>query len=318
MMKRIIGLVAVVLCCVAAQGEEQTYAEKLGWPKGARVLMIHADDMGMSLASNQGSIGCFEAGTVTSASIMMPCSWVPSAIAWANAHPDACLGAHLTHTAEWDTYRWGPVAGRGTVPGLVDPNGYLYDNVAGVVAHASADEIETEIRAQIALAKSMGLDITHIDTHMGTLFETPEYFERYLKVGVEMDIPILMAGGHLTAAKEDLGEDLVASITAIAPQVWAAGLPVLDDIDTRSYNWEGTDKKAHYIQAFRELKPGVTWFNTHPTAPTEEAKVITDNREKLWGDYYALTDPEVKKVIEEEGIILTTWRELHERRKNVK
>ena len=109
-MKRITGILAALLCCAAAQAE--TYAEKLGWPKGARVLMIHSDDFGMSLASNDATIDTFEAGTVTSASIMMNCSWVPGAVAWSKANPEACVGVHLTHTAEWDNYRWGPVAGR--------------------------------------------------------------------------------------------------------------------------------------------------------------------------------------------------------------
>jgi predicted glycoside hydrolase/deacetylase ChbG (UPF0249 family) len=307
---------AALLCCAVVQAE--TYAEKLGWPKGARVLMIHSDDFGMSLASNDATIDTFEAGTVTSASIMMNCSWVPGAVAWSKANPEACVGVHLTHTAEWDNYRWGPVAGRSVVPGLVDEQGYFHDNVGLVIQNSSADEVETEMRAQIALAEKLGLQVSHIDTHMGTMFATPEYFERYLKVGIEKQIPILMAGGHLTIAKQTLEPETVEVISSIAPTVWEAGLPVLDDIDTRSYDWDGTDKKDEYIQMLRDLTPGVTWFNVHPTAPSDEAKQITNNREKLWGDLFALVDPEVKKVIEEEGIILTSWREMHERRKNAK
>lgn len=315
-MMRFIGVMAALLCCAVVQAE--TYAEKLGWPKGARVLMIHSDDFGMSLASNDATIDTFEAGTVTSASIMMNCSWVPGAVAWSKANPEACVGVHLTHTAEWDNYRWGPVAGRSVVPGLVDEQGYFHDNVGLVIQNSSADEVETEMRAQIALAEKLGLQVSHIDTHMGTMFATPEYFERYLKVGIEKQIPILMAGGHLTIAKQTLEPETVEVISSIAPTVWEAGLPVLDDIDTRSYDWDGTDKKDEYIQMLRDLTPGVTWFNVHPTAPSDEAKQITNNREKLWGDLFALVDPEVKKVIEEEGIILTSWREMHERRKNAK
>jgi len=315
-MMRLIGVMAALVCCAVVQAE--TYAEKLGWPKGARVLMIHSDDFGMSLASNDATIDTFEAGTVTSASIMMNCSWVPGAVAWSKANPEACVGVHLTHTAEWDNYRWGPVAGRSVVPGLVDAQGYFHDNVGLVIQNSSADEVETEMRAQIALAEKLGLQVSHIDTHMGTMFATPEYFERYLKVGIEKQIPILMAGGHLTIAKQTLEPETVEVISSIAPTVWEAGLPVLDDIDTRSYDWDGTDKKAEYIQMLRDLTPGVTWFNVHPTAPSDEAKQITNNREKLWGDLFALVDPEVKKVIEEEGIILTSWREMHERRKNAK
>ncbi|MCC6486701.1 MAG: polysaccharide deacetylase family protein [Candidatus Hydrogenedentes bacterium] len=302
-----------VLCCVLAQGQEETYAEKLGWPKGSRVLMIHADDGGMSHSSNAGIIGTIEAGTVTSVSIMMPCPWVPEFVAYVKAHPEVDAGVHLTYTAEWDFYRWPPVAGRDAVPGLVDAMGYMHDNVGEVVKNATPDEVEKELRAQIALAEKMGIEVTHIDSHMGTLFAKPEYFERFVKVGIEKQLPLLVAGGHGTVVKK---EDASAyeQLKPYVEKIWAAGLPVFDDIDTSSYSWRSRDKKAEYIAMIKALKPGVTWFNCHPTNPTEESEVITNNRELLFGDYLTLIDPEIKKVIEEEGIILTTFRELKQRR----
>lgn len=296
-----------------ALAQEETYAEKLGWPKGARVLMIHADDAGMCNAANAGTIATLEAGTVTSVSIMMPCSWVPEFVAYLKQNPDVCAGLHLTYTAEWDPYRWSPVAGRDAVPGLVDAMGFMHDNVGQVVQNATADEVEQELRAQIALAEKMGIEITHLDSHMGTLFATPEYFERYLKVGIEKQIPLLIAGGHGTIVGQEDAE-AYEQLRPYAEKVWEAGLPVLDDIDTRSYSWKSTDKTAEYVDMIRTLKPGVTWFNCHPTKPTEEGKAITNNRETVFGDYNALIDPAVKKAIEEEGIILTTWRELKQRR----
>lgn len=307
---------AMVAFAIASCAQEQTYAEKLGWPKGARVLMIHADDAGMSHASNAGTIATIEAGTVTSVSIMMPCSWVPEFVAYAKQHPEVDAGLHLTYTAEWDPYRWPPVAGRDAVPGLVDAMGFMHDNVAGVVANATADEVEQELRAQIALAEKLGIAITHIDSHMGTLFSKPEFFERYIKVGIEKQIPLLIAGGHGTIVSQEDAE-AYAQLRPFAEKVWEAGLPVLDDIDTRSYSWKSADKTAEYVDMIRTLKPGVTWFNCHPTKPTEEGKAITNNRETVFGDYNALIDPAVKKAIEEEGIILTTWRELKQRRETI-
>jgi len=295
---------------------EQTFAEMLGYPKGARVLMIHADDAGMSKASNDAIIETFEAGTVTSASIMMTCSWVPGYRTWMKDNPDLCQGVHLTFTSEWDDYRWGPVLGRDTVPGLIDANGFFPGSVGEVVQNASADEVEMELRAQVDLAERMGIEVTHIDSHMGTLFATPAYFERFMKVAIEKQIPMLIAGGHLTEAGKDNPES-INMLRPIVPAVWNAGLPVLDDIDTRSYGWKTTDKVEQFKQVVRDLNPGVTWFNVHPTMPSEEAKQITDNRELLWGDYFALTDPSLMDVIKEEGVILTSWKELMNRRKEV-
>lgn len=310
-------LLALAVCVAAAtyaQAEEPTYAEKLGWPKGSRVLMIHADDAGMSYASNRATIETSEAGPVTSASVMVTCSWTPDYVAWLEENPDFCAGVHLTFTSEWRPYRWGPVAGRDAVPGLVDPQGYFYHNVGDVVANATADEVETEMRAQIALAEQLGIDITHIDSHMGTLYATPEYFERYMKVAIEKQIPFLIAGGHLTQTRQGQDPEVLEQLLQVVPTVWEAGLPVLDDIDTRSYSWKSLDKRAELIDAIKTLPAGVTWFNVHPTLPNDEAKRATNDRETIFGDYLSLIDPIIMETIKEEGVILTSWRELKERR----
>jgi hypothetical protein len=307
------AFLSIPILWISACAQEETYAEKLGWPAGSRVLMIHADDAGMSHASNAGTIATLEAGTVTSVSIMMPCAWVPGFVAYLKEHPEVDAGLHLTYTAEWDPYRWAPVAGRDAVPGLVDAMGFMHDNVREVVSNATADEIEQELRAQIALAEKMGINITHIDSHMGTLFSKPEYFERYLKVGIEKQIPLLIAAGHGTiVGKED--SEAYKQLRPYAEKAWEAGLPVFDDIDTRSYSWKSAEKTAEYVDMIRTLKPGITWFNCHPTKPTEEGQAITNNRETIFGDYNALIDPAVKKAIEEEGVILTTFRKLKQRR----
>lgn len=317
-MKRlIIAAALLVSVCGMARAQDETYAEKLGWPKGSRVLMIHADDAGMSHASNLGVIETLEAGVVTSISIMMPCSWVPEIVAYLKEHPEVDAGLHLTMTSEWTPYRWGPVAGRGAVPGLVDAQGYMPDGVREVVQNATPDEVEQEIRAQIALAERMGIEITHIDSHMGALYSTPEIFERYAKVAVEKQLPLLVAGGHGTKVKEGDAEAF-AQLQPFIQQLWDAGLPVLDDIDTSSYSWKDSDNKPEYIDLIRNLKPGVTWVNCHPTKPGEEGEEITEGRELLFADYRAMIDPEVMEVIKEEGIILTTWRELKQRRDALK
>jgi len=303
-MSRITNVMALSFCIVnLAQAE--TYAERLGWDSEDRVLIIHSDDIGMSLANNRGSAEALEFGLVTSVSVMMPCPWVSDWLAYMKDHPNVDCGLHLTLTSEYDGYRWPPVAGKQVVPGLADAHGCLPDNVGLVVENATADEVEAEIRAQIDRAQTMGLPITHLDTHMGTLFE-PEFLERFVKVGIEKQIPIIMRARR--------GNE---NISKWAKKTWDGGLPVLDYVHTASYNWKTTDldeKVAHYIQAIRDLKPGVTEMIIHCTKPDDVIGEINGHRDFLYGDYFAMIDDRVKKAIEEEGIILTTWRELKERR----
>lgn len=308
-------LLTGLLAAMPALGE--TWAERLGWEPGARVLIIHSDDAGMSLANNRGTAEALEYGLVTSVSAMMPCPWVPDWAAYMKENPDVDMGLHLTLTSEYDGYRWGPVAGKQAVPTLVDEQGCLWDNVPLAREHASPDDVEKEIRAQIDRAETMGLPITHLDSHMGTLF-TPEFIDRYVKVGIEKQIPILMAG---PVNPGDAPEGSRAAMMAgVAQRVWDGGLPVIDHVHGDSYDWKTTDideKVAHFVDAIKNLEPGITEMIIHCTKPDDVIGVINGNRDFLYGDYYAMIDPRVKAAIEEEGIILSTWRELKERRDRV-
>ncbi len=302
--------------CAFAQDAEATYAEKLGFPKGTRALILHVDDAGMSYDSDLGTIEAIEKGVANSLSVMMPCPWVPNIVRWIKTSK-ADAGLHLTMTSEWDVYRWGPVAGKPAVPGLVDTEGALWDNVGLVVEHATADEVEREIRAQLDRARTMGFEPTHMDSHMGTLFETAGFMERYIKVGIEEKIPVMFPGGHNFFIAQDSPER-VAMARAMGRKIWEGGLPVLDDLHNRSYGWKSTEKTDNYIDAVRNLKPGVTMMIMHCTRPTEVFDKISSSGDTRLGDLNAMLDPRLRKAIEEEKIVLTTWRELMERRKTVK
>lgn len=313
--KRLVGAVCVLFAASTAfaQDPEPTFAERLGWPEGARVLILHSDDLGMSHASNMGTIEALEFGMVTSVSVMMPTPWVVEFAEYVREHPSTDVGLHLTLTSEWDRYRWPPVAGKPQVPGLADEMGCLWDNVPLVIENATADEVETEIRAQIDRATTMGLPVTHLDSHMGTLFSDDSFFERYLKVGIEMDIPLLMARDYWPP--ETIESDRTQRRKAAIPRVWNAGLPVIDYVHTATYSWKTRDKEDLYIRDIRNLPEGITEMIIHCTKPNPVIDEITDGRELLYGDYYAMISPRVRQAIENEGIILTTWRELHDRRK---
>ena len=306
-------LFLIVMVWDVANAQEVTYAERLGWPSGTKVVIFHVDDVGMSHNSNMGAIKSVENGIATSLSIMMPCSWVPEYAAYLKEHPHTDAGLHLTHTSEWKNYRWGPVAGKSVVPGLVDPTGYLWKNVQDVLAHATADEIETEIRAQIDKALSMGIEPTHLDSHMGTCF-TPQFIDRYVKVGIEKQIPILIFGGHMQYIGDQVGP-LRPMVISVAEKVWNARLPVIDDLvtqPTRSKDYK--QKKIELIKLLSDMKPGITEIIVHCTVQTEVFSHISGSGPNREAELCLLTDPDIKKFIESEGIILTTWRELKKRR----
>lgn len=295
-----------------------TFAERLGWPAGARVVIFHCDDAGMSHDSNVGAIESIENGVVTSVSTMMPCGWVPEFAHWLKENPHVDNGLHLTLTSEWKKYRWHPVAGASQVPSLVDSEGCLWPGVFEVAAKGAPDDVETEIRAQIKRAEDMGIPITHLDTHMGTVFATPAFFERYVKVGIEKNIPVMLPGGHMTYVSQSHGAAAKAMAgSGIIERVWDAGLPVLDDLHT---GVEGRTKEElipNMIETLKTLKPGITQIIVHSTRPTEVFSQISGSGGRREAETDAMISPEVRQCIEDEGIILTTWRELKERRDKV-
>ncbi|MDB4905180.1 MAG: ChbG/HpnK family deacetylase [Mucilaginibacter sp.] len=325
----------------------QTYAEKLGWKKGDRVIMFHVDDAGMSYESNQGAIQALEKGVATSLSVMMPCPWVPDMIQYLNQHPQLDAGLHLTHTSEWKGYRWGSVTGIKASPGLSDNEGALWNNVADVVNHASPDEIESEIMAQLSKARKMGFNPTHLDTHMGTLWASPQYLERYIKVGIKEHIPVLFSAGHNTLLRQSLREGPLARLNNLVKKtvyndvdtsavlnaiqktgevIWNGGLAVVDDLYILSYDWKlppGTEpsdenlkkfKTEKYKELLQSVKPGITVILIHCTDAGDGFKHISDSGVTRKEDLQAMTDPELSKFIQQQGFMLTTWRELQERR----
>lgn len=315
-----------------AQATDSTYAEKLGFPKDAKVVILHVDDVGMSFDSNEGAINALTKGVATSCSIMMPCPWVPGFVHFMQQHPNIDAGLHLTLNSEWKDYRWGPLSGKITTPGLVDNEGAMWSSVEATVAHATPDEIDKEIHAQLQRAKEMGFTPTHLDTHMGTLLATKAFAERYIKLGIENHIPVMLPAGHATLIKQQMNatDAMVQQYRMAGKILWNAGLPVLDDLHNATYGWiipdsiKGNDKKLQayrtkkYIEAIASLKPGLTMIIMHCTNTSEIFKHISDSGFTRRADMLAMMDPAFKKALEKQGIILTTWREIKERRDRIK
>lgn len=311
--------------------QAETYAEKLGFPKGAKVVIIHVDDAGMSWPSNQGAEQAIDSGVATSTSLMMPCPWIPDMIHILRTHPQIDAGLHLTLTSEWSGYRWGPLAGQTVVPGLTDSQDCMWPSVAEVVAHASGQEVAREIQAQYQRAIEMGFHPTHLDSHMGTLFARPDYLKAYMELGIRHQVPVMLPGGGdaLIAEQDHLSPAQVDMLRQAGQMLWNAGLPVLDDLHNFSYDWKlpngvaptlanlRTYKTRFYEAAIDSLKPGLTMIITHCTRPASTFPKITDSWPTRYGDFLTMTNPAFKAYLKRHGVILTTWRELMQRRKHL-
>jgi chitin disaccharide deacetylase len=344
-------LVVSLASCICFAQTGPTYAERLGWNKGDHVLILHMDDAGMSHDSNLGIEQVLEKGAAKSLSVMMPTPWVPEIVHYIKAHPGTDAGLHLTLTSEWHEYRWGPLSGQPAVPGLVDPEGAMWSSVAAVVGHAKADEVDREMRAQVDRAERMGFHPTHLDTHMGTVYASAEFLQRYVQLGIEKHIPVMVPGGHDTYLQADrdstrlmelkqqgkyregmtLPEDpALAPVRALGAKLWDAGLPVLDDLHNTSYGWEvpagasNDDEKLRdwrserYMTTLSELKPGLTMVIMHCTAPTAVFAKISGSGTLRKADMLAMLDPKFQAFLKDQGFIVTTWAEAMERRKRVR
>jgi len=305
-MTRILGITLFLLATTSIRAEAQTaaksLAERLGYARDARLVIVHADDLGMTHSVNAASIKGLESGLVTSASIMVSCPWFPEMAEYAKAHTDVDLGLHLTLTSERVFYRWGPVAPRDKVPSLVDANGYFHLNWTDTT-HIDAKEVELELRAQIERAIGMGVRPTHLDSHQYRLFENgKDIFESVLRVAHEYKLPLFVVRDWFAGRpylESSLGpDDLVADHTVtiepgVAPQKWA----------------------DFYTAALKNLQPGVTVFIIHLAFDDEEMRAATRERD-TWGaawrqrDFNFFTSERFRALVRDENIKLVTWREL--------
>jgi predicted glycoside hydrolase/deacetylase ChbG (UPF0249 family) len=291
-----------------AQETGKTLAERLGYKATDKLLIIHADDVGMCHSVNVATINAMEKGVVTCASIMVPCPWFPEIARYCREHPDRDFGLHLTLTSEWGLYRWRPVTPIDQVPGLLDNEGFMHHSEVQTAMNASPAEVEKEIRAQIERAKQFGIVATHIDSHMGTLF-AGHFYPVYTKAGKETGImPMLPypTPMRIAQAKQEFHFDAEATYKELAKQ----GFVFLDNLKESAEGKTLEERRKHYYDALRNLQPGVTEFIVHLSLDDEEIRHITGNWEARWNEYQIMTDPKTRELIDSLGIKLIGYREL--------
>jgi predicted glycoside hydrolase/deacetylase ChbG (UPF0249 family) len=280
---------------------QQTLQESLGYPKTAKLLIVHADDLGVAHSEDNASFNALEKGSVSSASIMVPCPWFSEVAAYAAAHPKADLGLHLTLTAEWNYFKWGPVVDKQNVPGLVNKNGYFFSSVDSVIKSSNATEVEKEIRAQIEKARQAGIDITHLDSHMGTLYSNKDYLQVLLKLGKEYKVPVMLNQ-----------QVLMMSGSAASDNVMLNNIYM----ETPQDRAKGTD--AFYTNILNSLQPGVNLIIIHAANDDSEMQAVTADHPDYgaaWrqADVNFFTSETCKKLLKQNGIQLITWREIRDK-----
>ncbi|HMI55652.1 MAG TPA: polysaccharide deacetylase family protein [Gemmatimonadaceae bacterium] len=292
--------VVLLLLASTLPAQTRTIAARLGYPADAKLLILHADDLGAAHSIDVASFDALDKSAISSASIMVPTPWITEVAAYAKAHPNADLGIHLTLTSEWQTYRWGSVESKDKVPSLLDSIGTFPSEERLVAATAKPAEVEREIRAQINRALALGIRPTHLDSHMGALFTAPELAAIYVKVAREYHLPFLAVRGNPPGAPQaPLSEqDIVLDAVIIAgPQV-------------PRDQW-----KAFYLNAIANLKPGLTEMIVHLGHDDAELQAVTVNHEpygSAWRqrDYEVVTSPEFRKALRDNHVILVTWKDL--------
>lgn len=306
-MRNISGSLALLLLAGApviahAQTASKTLAERLGYSRDAKLVIIHADDLGMTHSVNEASIKGLESGLITSASMMAPTPWFPEIADYAKAHPQLDFGIHLTLTSERVYYRWGPVAPRDTVPSLVNENGYFHLDWTPATRIEPAD-VERELRAQIDRALAMGVRPTHLDSHQYRLFENgKELFQVAVRLAHDYKLPLFVV--------RDWFADKPYLQNSLGPNDLVVDHTVTIDPSVPPEKWND-----FYISALKNLQPGVTVFIIHLAYDNDEMRAATRER-STWGaawrqrDFDFFTSAGFRELIREQNIKLATWREL--------
>jgi predicted glycoside hydrolase/deacetylase ChbG (UPF0249 family) len=268
-------------------------AERLGYPPNARLLIVNCDDLGSSHAANVGVYEALRDGVATSASLMVPCPWAREAAA---RYRGEDVGVHLTLNAEYDLYRWGPIT---HVPSLLDGDGGFPRTIDDVWEHADIDEVRRECRAQVERAIYWGFDVSHLDSHMGTLQLRPEFFDVYLELAVEFRLPLRLSGASTERAVGFPFRRLAAAEGVVFPDHFLFV--------------RGVGSRRVIERALMELHPGVTEIYVHPAIDTAELRSLAPDWAARVDDHDLVTGrTSLRSLAERAGVQFIGWRELRQ------
>lgn len=305
MKKILLSIISVLITLISIAQDGKNLAELLGYPKDSKLLIIHADDLGLSQSTNAAVIQAFDARGITSGSIMMPCPAAPEIAAYAKDHPGLDIGIHLTMTSEWDTYKWGGILPAGQIPSLLDKNGHFYASVEELAVTGKGVDAEKELRAQVDKAISLGVKPTHLDTHMGSVLANPELIGAYLKLSEIYHLPVLFPRAYLGMLPADAAKKFTNSIF------------LLDNLYMLEPQMIGSNWIDAYKKGISELKPGLNQIIVHLAIDNEETRAICKGHpdygsEWRQKDLDLVLGNELKDNLNAANVILVTWRQIRD------
>jgi predicted glycoside hydrolase/deacetylase ChbG (UPF0249 family) len=306
-MKKVAGTIlfitaAIFLFLQAASGQKNL-AERLGYAADSKLLIVHADDIGLAQSVNDATEIAFACGGISSGSIMVPCPWFPDFAAYYKSHPDLDVGIHITLTSEWENYKFGGVMPSTEISSLLDENGYFYPTTEEVGMHADPAEVEKEIRAQIERAIAFGIRPTHLDTHMGSVMATPELVQIYFKLGREYHLPVFAPRMLLMGIPEEQ-RDMVKNEFVLVDQFFMLGL------DGPDASWE-----EEYGKIIEKVTPGLNVMIVHLAHDNAEMQAVTVNHPAFGATWrekdlnYVLSEG-YRELLKKNKIQLVTWKEI--------
>jgi len=272
---------------------ETTLAERLGYESDTKLVILSCDDLGSCHAANIGVYRAMREGVATCASVMVPAPWARHA---ASMYDGDDIGVHITLNAEHALYRWGPIT---QAPSLLSGDGGFPRNVDDLWEHADPAEVLRECRAQVERAMVWGFDVSHLAPHLSVITLRPEFFDIYLELAVEYQLPIRLPS---SLSAEQAGfpfRRLAADEGVVFP-------------DHFDHDWRAGSRERVY-NAVRALKPGVTEIHIQPSIDTPEVRALTDHADEWIDDLdLALNDTTLRSLLDEQGAVLIGYRALRD------
>jgi len=266
--------------------------ERLGHAPETKLVILSCDDLGSCHAANEGVFTAMHDGAATCASLMVPAAWARHAAT--KARPDDDIGVHLTLNAEHDCYRWGPITHS---PSLQSGEGGFPRTLEDLWEHADPAEVLRELRAQVARAQQWGVDVTHLAPHLSSITLRPEFFDVYLELAFEFQLPIRLPS---TITAEQAGfpfRQLARDEGVVFP-------------DHFDHDWRA-GSTARVFEAIERLEPGVTEIHIQPAVDTPEVREIAGDTADGWvADLALATSTELTNAFERAGATLIGFREL--------
>jgi hypothetical protein len=283
--------------------------KKLGFSNNDRVVIIHADDLGMCQSTITACKELFEMSVISSAAVMVPCPWFLSAARLQRDAEKVDLGVHITLTSEWKEYRWRPISTTDVESGLFDSQGYFHASSKQVQSNGNPAFVREEINAQVNKAISEGIVPTHIDTHMGAVAH-PKFMFYYINAGLCKKIPPMLF--RLTKNEWmniGLDETSATMVEMFLLNLEEQGVPLLDHL--RSIPLDMPYNRLEQAKdIFKALPPGITHFIIHPATETPELKAITADWISRVGDYQLFRDEEIHDFLKNNGIHVIGYQDV--------